>query len=145
MEDEFKLSVQPQKRVNPNIKKVVKKEVIKLFDPGLIYPISNNLWVSPVQVVSKKGGMNIVKNEKNELIPQKTITGWFSGYFHIPIAPEDQEKTTFTSLSLRLAISLYEARWKAAIDKGITGSPQPQGKSSKPDSTGLISFVMHAN
>ncbi|GKC19676.1 hypothetical protein Tco_1021826, partial [Tanacetum coccineum] len=42
MEDEFKPSVHPQRRVNPNIKEVVKKEVIKLLDAGLIYPISNS-------------------------------------------------------------------------------------------------------
>ncbi|GJT11090.1 hypothetical protein Tco_0858132 [Tanacetum coccineum] len=56
MEDEFKPSVQPQRRVNPNIKEVVKKEVIKLLDARLIYPISDSPWVSPVQVVPKKGG-----------------------------------------------------------------------------------------
>ncbi|GJR62230.1 putative ribonuclease H-like domain-containing protein [Tanacetum coccineum] len=76
IEDEFKPSVQPQRRVNPNIKEVVKKEVIKLLDAGLIYPISDSPWVSPVQVVPKKGGMTVVKNEKNELIPQRTITRW---------------------------------------------------------------------
>ncbi|GJW76456.1 hypothetical protein Tco_0138138 [Tanacetum coccineum] len=75
MEDEFKLSVQPQRRVNPNIKEVVKKEVIKLLDAGLIYPIYDSPWVSHVQVVPKKGGMTVVKNEKDELIPQRTITG----------------------------------------------------------------------
>ncbi|GJT61094.1 hypothetical protein Tco_1004627 [Tanacetum coccineum] len=76
MKDEFKPSVQPQRRVNPNIKEVVKKEVIKLLDAGLIYPISDSPWVSPVQVVPKKGGMTVVKNEKDELIPQRTVTGW---------------------------------------------------------------------
>ncbi|GKB43640.1 reverse transcriptase domain-containing protein, partial [Tanacetum coccineum] len=76
MEDEFKPSVQPQRRVNPNIMEVVKKEVIKLLDAGLIYPISDSPWVSPVQVVPKKGGMTVVKNEKDELIPQRIITGW---------------------------------------------------------------------
>ncbi|GJR56424.1 DNA-directed DNA polymerase [Tanacetum coccineum] len=76
MDDEFKPSVQPQRRVNPNIKEVVKKEVIKLLDTGLIYPISDSPWVSPVQVVLKKGGMTVVKNEKYELIPQRTVTGW---------------------------------------------------------------------
>ncbi|GKE59237.1 hypothetical protein Tco_1498422 [Tanacetum coccineum] len=75
MEDEFKPSVQPQRRVNPNIKEVVKKEVIKLLDAGLIYPISDSPWVSPVQVVPKKGGMTVVKNEKDELILQRTVTG----------------------------------------------------------------------
>ncbi|GJT49297.1 reverse transcriptase domain-containing protein [Tanacetum coccineum] len=73
MEDEFKPSVQPQRRVNRNIKEVVKKEVIKLLDARLIYPISDSPWVSPVQVVPKKGGMTIVKNEKDELIPQRTL------------------------------------------------------------------------
>nr|GEW33244.1 reverse transcriptase domain-containing protein [Tanacetum cinerariifolium] len=105
MEDEFKPSIQPQRRVNPNIKDVVKKEVIKLFDAGLIYPIFDSPWVSHVQVVPKKGGMTVVKNEKDELIPQRMVTGWrmlerlagleyycfldgFSGYFQIHIAPE---------------------------------------------------------
>ncbi|GKF51298.1 hypothetical protein Tco_0147765, partial [Tanacetum coccineum] len=68
MEDEFKPSVQPQRRVNPNIKDIVKKEVIKLLDAGLIYPISDSPWVSLVQVAPKKGAMTVVKNEKDELI-----------------------------------------------------------------------------
>nr|GEZ88879.1 RNA-directed DNA polymerase homolog [Tanacetum cinerariifolium] len=55
---------------------VVKKKVIKLLDARLIYPISDSPWVSPVQVVPKKGGMTVVKNEKNEFIPQRTVTGW---------------------------------------------------------------------
>ncbi|GKB27346.1 reverse transcriptase domain-containing protein [Tanacetum coccineum] len=76
MEDEFKPSVQHQRRVNPNIKKVVKKEVIKLLNSGLIYPISDSPWVSPVQVLPKKGGMTVVNNKKDELIPQRTVTGW---------------------------------------------------------------------
>jgi hypothetical protein len=42
----------------------------------VIYPISDSEWVSPVQVVPKKGGMTIVHNEKNELIPQRTVTSW---------------------------------------------------------------------
>ncbi|GJS17426.1 putative nucleotidyltransferase, ribonuclease H [Tanacetum coccineum] len=59
MADEHKPTVQPQRQVNPNIKEVVKKEVIKLLDAGLIYPISDNSWVSLVQVVSKKGGITM--------------------------------------------------------------------------------------
>ncbi|GJT78435.1 reverse transcriptase domain-containing protein [Tanacetum coccineum] len=58
------------------LKEVVKKEVIKLLDAGIIYPISNSPWVSPIQVVPKKGGMTVVRNEKNELIPQRAVTGW---------------------------------------------------------------------
>ncbi|GJU35596.1 hypothetical protein Tco_1183950 [Tanacetum coccineum] len=76
LKDEFKPTVQPQRRVNPNIKEVVKKEVINLLDAGLIYPISDIPWVSPVQVVPKKGGINVAKNEKNELIPQRTVIEW---------------------------------------------------------------------
>ena len=58
------------------MQEVVKKEVIKLLDAGLIYPISDSLWVSPIQVVPKKGGMTVVTNEKNEMIPMRTVTGW---------------------------------------------------------------------
>ena len=58
------------------MKEVVKKEVQKLLEAGMIYPISDSAWVSPVQVVPKKGGMTVIHNEKNELIPTRTITGW---------------------------------------------------------------------
>ncbi|GKB76862.1 reverse transcriptase domain-containing protein [Tanacetum coccineum] len=76
MEDDFKPAVQHQRRVNPKIHKVSKKEVVKLLDAGLIYPISDSLWVSPVHCVPKKGGMNVVENEDNELIPTRLVTGW---------------------------------------------------------------------
>ena len=55
---------------------VVQKEVLKLWQAGVIYPIADSPWVSPVQVVPKKGGITIVANEKNELIPTRTVTGW---------------------------------------------------------------------
>ncbi|GJT63762.1 reverse transcriptase domain-containing protein [Tanacetum coccineum] len=73
LEDDYEPSVQHQRRVNPKIHDVIKKEVEKLLDAGLIYPISDSPWVSPVHCVPKKGG-----------------------YFQIPIDPKDQEKTTFT-------------------------------------------------
>nr|GEU98868.1 putative reverse transcriptase domain-containing protein [Tanacetum cinerariifolium] len=68
--------VQHQRRVNLKIHEVIKKEVLKLLDAGLIYHISDSPWVSPVHYVPKKGGFTIVKNEKNELIPTRLVMGW---------------------------------------------------------------------
>ena len=62
--------------LNNAMREVVKKEVLKLYRAGIIYPVPHSEWVSPVQVVSKKGGMTVVRNEKNELIPQRIVTGW---------------------------------------------------------------------
>ena len=64
-----------QRRLNNAMREVVKKEVLKLLEAGVIYPVSDSEWVSPVQVVPNKGGMTVVRNEKNELIPQRTVTG----------------------------------------------------------------------
>ena len=58
------------------MQEVVRKEVLKLLDEGIINPISDSAWVSPIQVVPKKGGMTVVKNENNELIPTRTVTNW---------------------------------------------------------------------
>ncbi|GKD42549.1 hypothetical protein Tco_1267194, partial [Tanacetum coccineum] len=134
MEEDYKPAVQHQRRVNPKIHDVIKKEVEKLLEAGLIYPISDSPWVSLVHCVPKKGGITIIENE---LILTRLVTGWrvcidyrklneatrkdlfplpfmdqmlerlagneyyyfldgFSGYFQIPIDPQDQEKTTFT-------------------------------------------------
>ncbi|XP_055961800.1 uncharacterized protein LOC126681357 [Mercurialis annua] len=76
LEDESKKSAQRQRRLNPNMKEVVHKEIVKLLDAGIIYPISDSEWVSPIQCVPKKGGMTMVENEKGEQISTRTVTGW---------------------------------------------------------------------
>ena len=58
------------------MKEVVRNEVLKRLNVGFIYEISNSPWVSLVHVVPKKGGFIIIINEKNELIPTRTVTGW---------------------------------------------------------------------
>ncbi|GJW65988.1 reverse transcriptase domain-containing protein [Tanacetum coccineum] len=63
-------------KVNPKIHEVIKAEFIKLLDDGLIYLISDSPWVSPIHVVPKKGGMTVITNENNELIPTRLVTGW---------------------------------------------------------------------
>uniref|UniRef100_A0A2N9GTH3 Integrase catalytic domain-containing protein n=1 Tax=Fagus sylvatica TaxID=28930 RepID=A0A2N9GTH3_FAGSY len=75
-EDDCKTSREPQRRLNPTMKDVVKNEVIKLLDAGIIYPISDSKWVSPTQVVPKKSGITVVKNANDELIPTRLVTGW---------------------------------------------------------------------
>jgi hypothetical protein len=63
-----------QRRLNPNMKEVVMKEVVKLLDAGIIYPISDSKWMNSTQVVPKKSGLTVVENAAGELIPQCTTT-----------------------------------------------------------------------
>ncbi|KAM0997088.1 hypothetical protein ACFX2C_007009 [Malus domestica] len=76
LEEGAKPTREAQRRLNPHMMEVVKKEIIKLLDCGVIYPISNSRWVSPVQCVPKKSGVTVVANAENELVPQRIQTGW---------------------------------------------------------------------
>ncbi|XP_051152532.1 uncharacterized protein LOC127266358 [Andrographis paniculata] len=67
---------QPQRRLNENMQEVGKKEVIKLFDAGIIHPISDSQWVSPTQVVPKKGGFVEQTRDKGEVFMTRPVTGW---------------------------------------------------------------------
>nr|GEV08129.1 reverse transcriptase domain-containing protein [Tanacetum cinerariifolium] len=76
MKDDYKPAVHSQRRVNLKIHDIIKKEVIKLLDASMIYPIYDSPLVSPIHCVPKKGGMTVVANENNELIPTRLVTGW---------------------------------------------------------------------
>ena len=76
LEEDVKPSRQPHRRLNPIMKEVVKKEVLKLLDVGVIYPIADSNWISPIQVVPKKFRVTVVVNENNELIPTRVTLGW---------------------------------------------------------------------
>ncbi|GJY59123.1 reverse transcriptase domain-containing protein [Tanacetum coccineum] len=76
MEEDYEPMVQHQRRVNPKIHDVIKKEVEKLLDARLIYLISNSPWVSLVHCVPKKRGMTVVTNDENELVPTRLVIGW---------------------------------------------------------------------
>ncbi|XP_076927296.1 uncharacterized protein LOC143590815 [Bidens hawaiensis] len=65
-----------QRRLNPNMREVVKKEVLNWLDAGIIFPISDSTWVSPTQTVPKKAGIQITRNEKGEEIATRPVTGW---------------------------------------------------------------------
>ena len=76
LEDNAKTSIEHQRRLNPVMNEVVRKKVLKWLNAGFIYAISDSSWVSLVHVVPKKGGFTMIRNEKNELIPIRTVTGW---------------------------------------------------------------------
>ncbi|CAN6695212.1 unnamed protein product [Malus baccata var. baccata] len=76
LEEGAKPTIEAQRRLNPPMMEVVKKEIIKLLDCGVIYPISDSCWVSPIQCVPKKSGVPVVENAENELVPTRIQIGW---------------------------------------------------------------------
>ena len=76
MEEGHRPTAERQRRLNPNIKEVVNKEIVKLLDAGIIYPISDSEWVSPIQFVPEKSRMTVIENEEGELIPKRVVDGW---------------------------------------------------------------------
>jgi len=65
LEDHAKPYLDRQRHLNPTLQEVVKKEVLKWLDHRITYPISDNDWVSPIQVVPKKNGFTVIRNDKN--------------------------------------------------------------------------------
>ena len=76
LEENTKPSREPQRRFNLAMQKVVRAEVIKLLDAGIIYAISNSKWVSPIHVMPKRAGLTVVKNKDDELVPTRVQSGW---------------------------------------------------------------------
>ena len=70
MEKDAKPVVDHQRWLNPNTKEAVRNEILKLLEACIIYRATDSRWVSPLHCVPKKGGITIVPNDKNELIPQ---------------------------------------------------------------------------
>ena len=75
LEENAKTSIEHQRRLNPIMKEVVRKEVLKFINVGFIYAISDSPWVSLVYVVPKKGGFTVIRNEKKELVLTRIVTG----------------------------------------------------------------------
>nr|GEU80110.1 reverse transcriptase domain-containing protein [Tanacetum cinerariifolium] len=105
MEDDFEPAVQHQRRVNPKIHDVIKKEVLKLLDAGLIYSISDSPWCvcidyQKLNEATRKDHFPLpFMDEMLERLAGNEYYCFlddFSGYLQIPIDPKDQEKTTFT-------------------------------------------------
>ena len=76
LEEDGKPVVDYQRHLHPKMKEVVRKEVIKLIEAGIIYPIVDSKWVSIVHCVPQKGGITMVPNDENELLAQRAVTDY---------------------------------------------------------------------
>ncbi|KAL1549889.1 hypothetical protein AAHA92_17919 [Salvia divinorum] len=76
LEEGVKPHRDPQRKLNPNMREEVMKEILKLLSLGIIYSVPDSEWVSAVHMVPKKSGVQVVTNDKNELVPTRLVTGW---------------------------------------------------------------------
>ncbi|KAL1543794.1 hypothetical protein AAHA92_20724 [Salvia divinorum] len=76
LEEGAKAYKDPQRKLNPHMREEVLKEVLKLVSLGIIYSVPDSKWVSPVHMVPKKSGIQVVTNAKNELVSTRLVTGW---------------------------------------------------------------------
>lgn len=76
MNEDVKPSREPQRRLNPSLREVVRKEIIKLLDSGIIYLISDSQWILPLHLVPKKTGITVETNEKCELVTKRITNSW---------------------------------------------------------------------
>ena len=75
-EEDSKTSREPQRWLNPVLKEVVNEEILKLLEVGIIYPISDSKWVSPIHVVPKNAGLIVITNNTNEELTTQVPTKW---------------------------------------------------------------------
>lgn len=80
---DHKPSIEHQRRLNLPMQEVVKKEIIKWLDAGVIYPIANSSWVCHVQCMPKKGGFNVVPNVKNDFVQMQPYD-WIESMHGLP-------------------------------------------------------------
>ncbi|XP_047943066.1 uncharacterized protein LOC125189884 [Salvia hispanica] len=76
LEDGAKAHRDSQRKVNPNMREEILKEILKLLSLGIIYSVPYSEWVSPIHMVPKKSGIQVIKNERNELVPTRLVTRW---------------------------------------------------------------------
>ncbi|GKB93915.1 hypothetical protein Tco_0980052, partial [Tanacetum coccineum] len=134
MEEDYKPAIQHQRRGNPKIHNVIKKEVEKLLNAGLIYPISDSPWVSPVHCVPKKGGFTVVENDENEFIPTRLVIGWRLKLLQSTVLNKQQQPVDELTLAQTL-IEIKAAKPKArgAKDKGKAKMVKPKKPLKKKD------------
>ena len=75
LEDNCKPGVESRRKLNPNMKEVVINKILKWFDAGIVFRISDSIWISPINVVPKKGGITTIVGKKDELISSRLVVG----------------------------------------------------------------------